>query len=93
VPYASFGDPQTLNLYAYVENAPINKVDADGHYAQATANAGAFPGLQYSACGDAFDSSQCVTDFLLGNQGSEEEIDKEDTMARIARQKSSVLKQ
>jgi RHS repeat-associated protein len=32
VPYASFGDPQTLNLYAYVENGPLNKVDADGHY-------------------------------------------------------------
>jgi hypothetical protein len=31
VPYASFGDPQTLNLYSYVENAPLNKVDADGH--------------------------------------------------------------
>jgi RHS repeat-associated protein len=33
VPYASFGDPQTLNLYSYVENAPLNKVDADGHLA------------------------------------------------------------
>jgi RHS repeat-associated protein len=33
VPYASFGDPQTLNLYTYVENAPLNKVDADGHVA------------------------------------------------------------
>ena len=31
VPYASFGDPQTLNLDSYVENAPLNKVDADGH--------------------------------------------------------------
>lgn len=31
VPYASFGDPQALNLYAYVENAPLNRVDADGH--------------------------------------------------------------
>jgi GH24 family phage-related lysozyme (muramidase) len=31
VPYASFGDPQTLNLYSYVENAPLNRVDADGH--------------------------------------------------------------
>ena len=31
VPYAVFGDPQTLNLYTYVENAPLNKVDADGH--------------------------------------------------------------
>ncbi len=31
VPYAKFGDPQTLNLYAYVENSPINQADADGH--------------------------------------------------------------
>jgi RHS repeat-associated protein len=31
VPYASFGDPQTLNLYGYVENAPLNRIDADGH--------------------------------------------------------------
>jgi RHS repeat-associated protein len=31
VPYAKFGDPQTLNLYSYVENAPVNNVDADGH--------------------------------------------------------------
>jgi RHS repeat-associated protein len=31
VPYANFGDPQSLNLYSYVENAPLNRVDADGH--------------------------------------------------------------
>jgi len=31
VPYATFGDPQTLNLYTYVENAPLNRIDADGH--------------------------------------------------------------
>jgi hypothetical protein len=31
VPYAKFGDPQTLNLYSYVENAPVNRADADGH--------------------------------------------------------------
>jgi len=36
VPYASFGDPQTLNLYAYVENGPLNRVDADGHAAAET---------------------------------------------------------
>jgi RHS repeat-associated protein len=33
VPYASFGDPQTLNLYAYAANGPLNRVDADGHAA------------------------------------------------------------
>jgi RHS repeat-associated protein len=32
VPYAVFGDPQSLNLYTYVENSPVNRVDADGHY-------------------------------------------------------------
>lgn len=31
VPYAVFGDPQSLNLYTYVENAPVNRADADGH--------------------------------------------------------------
>jgi RHS repeat-associated protein len=31
VPYAKFGDPQSLNLYGYVENGPVNRIDADGH--------------------------------------------------------------
>jgi RHS repeat-associated protein len=31
VPYAKLDDPQTLNLYAYVGNNPLTRVDADGH--------------------------------------------------------------
>jgi hypothetical protein len=31
VPYAEFGDPQSLNLYSYVRNIPTVKADADGH--------------------------------------------------------------
>ncbi len=31
VPYADFGDPQTLNLYAYVRNNPVSLSDKDGH--------------------------------------------------------------
>ena len=31
VPYASFTNPQSLNLYTYVGNNPVNAVDADGH--------------------------------------------------------------
>jgi RHS repeat-associated protein len=31
VPYANFGDPQSLNLYAYVRNNPLNATDMDGH--------------------------------------------------------------
>ena len=31
VPYAVFGDPQSLNLYGFVRNDPVSRVDADGH--------------------------------------------------------------
>ena len=31
IPYADFGNPQSLNLYAYVRNNPLAGVDADGH--------------------------------------------------------------
>jgi RHS repeat-associated protein len=31
VPYAKLDDPQSLNLYAYVDNNPITGVDLDGH--------------------------------------------------------------
>ena len=31
VPYATMGDPQSLNLYSYVRNNPLTGVDADGH--------------------------------------------------------------
>jgi RHS repeat-associated protein len=31
VPYAVFGDPQSLNLYGYVRNDPVTQADADGH--------------------------------------------------------------
>jgi RHS repeat-associated protein len=31
VPYAKLDDPQSLNLYAYVRNNPLSRVDVDGH--------------------------------------------------------------
>ena len=31
VPYADFGDPQSLNLYGYVRNIPTSSTDPDGH--------------------------------------------------------------
>ncbi len=31
VPYANFGDPQSLNLYGYVRNIPTSLIDGDGH--------------------------------------------------------------
>lgn len=41
IPYALLGDPQTLNLYAYVRNNPLSKNDPDGH-----CGAGGAPGQQ-----------------------------------------------
>jgi RHS repeat-associated protein len=31
VPYASLGNPQSLNLYAYVNDNPLSQTDGDGH--------------------------------------------------------------
>jgi RHS repeat-associated protein len=31
IPYADYENPQTLNLYQYVENNPLNATDPDGH--------------------------------------------------------------
>jgi RHS repeat-associated protein len=31
VPYAEWADPQSLNLYSYVRNNPLERIDADGH--------------------------------------------------------------
>jgi len=30
-PYAKLDDPQSLNLFAYVRNNPLSRIDADGH--------------------------------------------------------------
>jgi hypothetical protein len=35
VPYADFGDPQSLNLYGFVGGNPASKADPDGHFQQA----------------------------------------------------------
>jgi RHS repeat-associated protein len=31
VPFADFGNPQSLNLYSYVQNNPMSQTDPDGH--------------------------------------------------------------
>ena len=33
VPYGKLNDPQTLNLYGYVQNNPLSRFDSDGHVA------------------------------------------------------------
>jgi RHS repeat-associated protein len=43
VPYADLTSPQTLNLYAYVENNPITGIDPDGHLGGSGFEAGIDP--------------------------------------------------
>lgn len=31
IPYATMDNPQSLNLYAYMDNRPLNGIDAEGH--------------------------------------------------------------
>jgi RHS repeat-associated protein len=38
VPYAKLDDPQSLNLYAYVQNNPLSRNDPDGHLLQSPRN-------------------------------------------------------
>lgn len=55
VPYAKFGDPQSLNLYSYVENGPVNRIDADGHVSFVN-GIGVRPApMQNGMDGDSFD--------------------------------------
>src|SRR5579862_3325188 len=61
VPYATFGDPQTLNLYTYVENEPLNRVDADGHGGPQGGPIAYDPGtLQSNPCGKDDPGGMCA---------------------------------
>jgi RHS repeat-associated protein len=44
VPYANFGNPQSLNLYSYVENNPTTLGDPDGHVPWSWGGGGDCPG-------------------------------------------------
>jgi len=53
VPYAKLADPQSLNLYSYVENNPLRTVDPDGHTGNGQSDS-------HSNCGDVQADSHCV---------------------------------
>ena len=46
VPYAAFGDPQSLNLYGFVRNDPVSLADADGHACTDMSGPNAMAGCQ-----------------------------------------------
>jgi RHS repeat-associated protein len=53
VPYAEFGDPQSLNLYSYTRNSPIIRVDGDGHDANGMLARPGQAGILGSGAGDS----------------------------------------
>jgi RHS repeat-associated protein len=50
VPYAHFGNPQSLNLYSCVENNPLSTTDPDGHSPILAMSATAPPQCDLNAC-------------------------------------------
>jgi RHS repeat-associated protein len=57
IPYAVIGNPQTLNLYAYVENNPITGTDPDGHAGNYIGDgAGYYECLQQGNCDETTNS-------------------------------------
>jgi RHS repeat-associated protein len=70
VPYAVFGDPQSLNLYTYVRNDPVSRADADGHcYRGYGIECGSHDGPGYLM--DAMKSSMSSMSFPTGRDSAE----------------------
>jgi RHS repeat-associated protein len=65
VPYAQMGDPQSLNLYAYVRNNPITGMDTDGHIDCSGKNANGI-GCQYMAARQWIASAGLAAGATLG---------------------------
>jgi RHS repeat-associated protein len=59
VPYANLNNPQSLNLYGYVNNNPLSEVDDDGHD-------GALP---TATCGGGLGGALCRVIQFLGKLG------------------------
>jgi RHS repeat-associated protein len=64
VPYAKLDDPQTLNLYSYVQNNPLTRVDADGHECELCQKA-----VNFVATGKAVTDAEFVSTFLRIHKG------------------------
>jgi RHS repeat-associated protein len=68
VPYAKFGDPQTLDLYGYVENSPVDRMDPTGHFTP--------PGQEGSYACDG--SSGCVSERTEDQEQSQTQSETQD---------------
>jgi hypothetical protein len=76
VPYAVFGDPQSLNLYNYVRNDPISRIDPDGHY---ELNASVCGGNNQARCQKKYDKAG-----LRFEQARQKDLKSKDPRVRAA---------
>src|SRR5262249_20807901 len=71
VPHAHLGNPQTLNLYSYVDNNPINGIDPDGHapYEYMVANPGGWgmDTMMSNGTGEVGDSGEDAAAIAIWN--------------------------
>jgi RHS repeat-associated protein len=61
VPYAHYGNPQSLNLYSYVQNNPTTVGDPDGHCAEVVSCT-----LEFGAGGSFFGPGGTIIGGLIG---------------------------
>jgi len=76
IPYAVLNDPQTLNLYAYVRNNPLSRMDPDGHIDCSGKNAqlvGCQVIAQWNADHGVHSSSQGRTTMIVHSNGTLEQ--------------------
>ena len=61
VPYADFGNPQSLNLYSYVKNNPTTTRDPDGHCAEVISCT-----IEFGAGGSFFGPGGTIVGGIIG---------------------------
>lgn len=86
VPYAQFGDPQSLNLYAYVTDNPVSRQDADGHLMTINQLYSWHSGVQDQmsvVMGVAGDQSQQKLDEQLQNSGAKGQTQQPPTSVNV----------
>jgi RHS repeat-associated protein len=68
VPYATFTNPQSLNLYTYVGNNPVTAIDADGHAANnnmTNVPVGSTQWQHMTNCNSGLSEPDCLSDQVI----------------------------
>ena len=73
VPYAKLGNPQTLNLYGYMQNNPLGGVDQDGHCGQEQSGGTTCPNVTVTAT-PATQAAPVHTTTVTDTQGNQHTV-------------------